>query len=149
MRVQDLPDLSHIDRFVSEGEGGVAGDDEEFPKSGELGDDVFGDPVAEIELLGVTAHVREGQHGNGGTVCAEGFRVRASDGLASPPIVEVTAKTLIGSSMFFTIWGPRSWKLTEGLANILLRSPDTQTPPGWASAWWRAALLTSPRDRRL
>jgi hypothetical protein len=45
-------------------EAGVSGDDEEPPQSGKSGDDVLGDAVAEIFLLGIATEVGEGEHGN-------------------------------------------------------------------------------------
>ncbi len=44
------------------GEGGVARDHQQTGDLGEVGDDVLGDPVGEILLLGVGAHVLERQH---------------------------------------------------------------------------------------
>ena len=44
------------------GEGRVARDDEQRGDLREIGDDVLGDAVAEIVLLGVARHVDEGQH---------------------------------------------------------------------------------------
>ena len=42
----------------------IARDDMQFRQFGEVGDDVFADAVGEIFLLGVAAHVVEGEHGD-------------------------------------------------------------------------------------
>ena len=48
-------------RLALEGEGGVAGDDRQRRHLRQVGDDVLGDAVAEIFLLGIAAHVDERQ----------------------------------------------------------------------------------------
>ena len=58
----------HLDRFAFVGERRVAGDDKQAGDAGEVSGDVFGDAVAEILLLGIFAHVDEGQHDDGGFV---------------------------------------------------------------------------------
>jgi hypothetical protein len=59
----ELPaDLLDVDALLLEGEGRVAGDDEQARDFGDVGDDVFGDAVGEVLLLGIAAHVGEGQH---------------------------------------------------------------------------------------
>src|SRR5215831_16609287 len=58
------PDLLHIDRLALVRKGRIAGDDEEPTDAGERGDDLLDHTVCEIFLLGVTAHIGEGQHGN-------------------------------------------------------------------------------------
>ncbi len=57
--------LAHIEGLALELEGGVAGDDEQGRDLGEVGDDVLADPVAEILLLGIAAHVGERQNADG------------------------------------------------------------------------------------
>ena len=59
-----FPDLADVDVLALEGERGIAGDNEELPKLGERGDDVFRNAVGEIFLLRVAAHVGEGQDGD-------------------------------------------------------------------------------------
>src|SRR5206468_7736306 len=54
----------YLDRLVLECEGRVAGNHEERAEARQLGNDVLGDPVAEILLFGVATYVREGQHGD-------------------------------------------------------------------------------------
>ena len=46
----------------------MASDDEQDREARKLCDDVLGDPIAEILLLRVSAHVGEGEDGNGGFV---------------------------------------------------------------------------------
>ena len=65
---QLLAHVLYLHRFALVGEGRVAGDDKQAGDLREIGDEVLGDPVAEILLLGVAAHVDEGQHGDGGLV---------------------------------------------------------------------------------
>src|SRR5712692_5952193 len=54
--------------FVLVREGGSTRDDEQARNSGESGNEVIGDAVAEILLLAVTTHVGEGQDGNRGLI---------------------------------------------------------------------------------
>jgi hypothetical protein len=55
----ELPrDLLHIDG-TSKLEGGIASNDEQRPKPRQLGNDVLGDPVAKILLLGIADHIRQ------------------------------------------------------------------------------------------
>ena len=55
-------DLAHVDRAALVGEGRVAGDHEQPAQPGERGDDVLGDAVGEIVLLGIAAEIGERQH---------------------------------------------------------------------------------------
>ena len=55
-------DALHVNILASILEGGVARDDNQQVKARQLGNDVFGDSVAEILLLGIAAHVGEGQN---------------------------------------------------------------------------------------
>ena len=57
-----LAHLLHVDGLALVRERGVAGDDEQPRDLREVGDDVLGDAVAEVFLLGVAAHVVERQH---------------------------------------------------------------------------------------
>jgi hypothetical protein len=59
-----LADLADIDVLALEGEGRVAGDDEKLRQLRQRGDDVLGNAVSEIFLLGIAAHVGERQHGD-------------------------------------------------------------------------------------
>ena len=52
-------DVLDLYRLTFVREGGISGDDEEFTKSGKLANDVFGDAVGEVFLLGIAAHVGE------------------------------------------------------------------------------------------
>src|SRR5216683_6467307 len=65
---QLLADILHFYRFALVGEGGGPGDNEEVRDSGEGGGQVIGNAVAEIFLLVISAHVREGQYCNRGLV---------------------------------------------------------------------------------
>ena len=63
-----LAHLRDVGRLALVGEGGVAGDDEQARNLGQIGDDVLGDAVGEILLLGIARHVVEGQHCDRGLV---------------------------------------------------------------------------------
>ena len=65
---QLLAHVLHLHRLAFVGEGRVAGDDKQAGDLGEVGGEVLGDAVAEILLLGIVAHVGEGQHDDGGFV---------------------------------------------------------------------------------
>ncbi len=58
--------IADIDRLVAVDEGGVAGDHLKGREAGKFGDDVFGDPIAEVFLLRIVAHIGEGKNGDGG-----------------------------------------------------------------------------------
>src|SRR5690242_19636591 len=58
-------DLRNVDALVTEGEGGVAGDHEEGAEARQLRDDVLGYAVAEIGLLLIATHIREGEDRDG------------------------------------------------------------------------------------
>ena len=75
-----LPHVLHLHRLAFVGEGRVAGDDKEAGDPGEVAGEHFGDAVAEVLLLGVFAHVDEGQHDDGGFV---GQRQRRWRGLGA------------------------------------------------------------------
>ncbi len=51
----------HLHRLAFVGEGGVAGDDKQAGDLGEIAGEHFGEAVAEVLLVGVFAHVDEGQ----------------------------------------------------------------------------------------
>ena len=57
-------DLGQIGRLALVGETGVAPDHEQTADLAEVGDDIFADPVGEIFLFGIAAHVVERQHGD-------------------------------------------------------------------------------------
>ena len=57
-------DVANVDRFTLEGESGIARDDEEPSLPGQPGDDVLGQPVREIFLLRIAAHILKRQHGD-------------------------------------------------------------------------------------
>ena len=61
-----LADDADVDMTPLVGEAGVPGDHDEPGDLGEIGDDVLGDAVREIFLLGVSRHVGEGQDGDRG-----------------------------------------------------------------------------------
>ena len=74
-------DLPHVHGFALVDEGRVAGDDEQPAQARERRDDVLGDAVGEVILLGIAAHVGEWQDGDRGL--AEGLQVRASGALGA------------------------------------------------------------------
>src|SRR4051794_12191437 len=59
-----LADLLRLDHFTLVQEGRVTGDNEEARELGEVGDEVFGNPVTEVFLLRVAAHIGKRQYGN-------------------------------------------------------------------------------------
>ena len=59
-----LPNLLHLYRFSFIGKGSVTRDDEQAGDFRQVRNDVLGDAVAEILLLGVAAHVVEWQNGD-------------------------------------------------------------------------------------
>ena len=61
-------DLLHIDRAALVDERRVAGDDEQPADAGQPGDQVLGDAVGKILLIGIAAHIGERQHRDRGTV---------------------------------------------------------------------------------
>ena len=61
-------DLSDVGGLALVLEARIAGDDEQLGEARELGDDVFGDAVAEVFLAWVAAHVGEGKDGDRGLV---------------------------------------------------------------------------------
>ncbi len=69
-------DLLHLDRPALVGERGIARDHEQAGDLRQIGDQVFGHAVAEIFLLGIAAHVREGQNGDRRLVGQSGRRCR-------------------------------------------------------------------------
>ena len=58
-----LGDPAHVHRLSFVGKGRVAGDDEQAGDPGQVGDQVFGQPIREGFLLGIVADIDEGQHG--------------------------------------------------------------------------------------
>src|SRR5262249_18792979 len=59
-------DLFKIDRFALIRKARIGGDDQEPPPLRQRGDDVLGDAVDEVALLGIAGHVAERQDGDGG-----------------------------------------------------------------------------------
>ncbi|MGO8134250.1 hypothetical protein ACC730_37435, partial [Rhizobium ruizarguesonis] len=65
------------------GENGVARHDVQAGDLGEIGDDVFGYAIREIILIGIAAHIGEGQHGNEAGVAVLRASTSASNSSAS------------------------------------------------------------------
>ncbi len=63
-----LAHLVHLHRLALVGKRRIARDNEQAGDFRQVGDDVLGDPIAKIFLLGVAAHVCEWQHGDGRSV---------------------------------------------------------------------------------
>ena len=57
-------DSAHVDRFTFEGETRIARDDEEPALPGQARNNVLGQPVGEVFLFRIAAHVLKGQHGD-------------------------------------------------------------------------------------
>ncbi|MNO51667.1 hypothetical protein D3C76_420660 [compost metagenome] len=80
-----LGDLAHVHRLSLEGEGRVAGDDEQAGGPRQVGDQVFGQAVREGFLLGIVAEIHEGQHGYRWLAGQrQGFRLCAAEPLDGP-----------------------------------------------------------------
>ncbi len=85
--LQDVPhaelggDVADIDGLALIGKGGVAGDDEEPALPGQAGDDVFGEPVREVFLIRIVAHVLERQDRNRRFVGQRQRRSSRSEGI--------------------------------------------------------------------
>src|SRR3712207_8193872 len=78
--ISKLPaDLLHADDAPLVDEGRVAGDDEEGPEARQGRDDVLDDPVGQIFLLRIPAHVGEREHRDGGAI-QQGDRMRLTRG---------------------------------------------------------------------
>jgi hypothetical protein len=56
------PDLFHIDRLSLVRKARITGDDEQPANAAERGDDLLDHAVGEIVLLGIAAHIGEGQY---------------------------------------------------------------------------------------
>ena len=66
--IQLLPDLFYIHCLALIEKNGVAGDNQQIIVTRQIGNDVVGNAVAEILLLGITAKILERQNGNGSLV---------------------------------------------------------------------------------
>ena len=64
--------LLHVHRLALVGEARVPGDHRELAPAREPRDQILGDPVGEVLLLGIAAQVVEGQHGDGGCTAEAG-----------------------------------------------------------------------------
>src|SRR5262249_7073429 len=73
-------DLANIHRFPFEGECGVPRYHMERGDLAQIGDDIFADPITEVFLLRVAAHVRERQHTDGWTFWFLALRRRRDAG---------------------------------------------------------------------
>ena len=56
--------LAHVDRLALVDLGGIASDDDEVLGVGEIGNDVFGDPIGKAVPLGIASNVVERQNRN-------------------------------------------------------------------------------------
>jgi hypothetical protein len=55
------PHLLHVYGLALVSEARIAGDDEQCLETGQCGDDLLNHPISKILLLGITAHILEGQ----------------------------------------------------------------------------------------
>jgi hypothetical protein len=84
-------DLTDVHAATLVGEARVARDDEQPAEARQTGNDVLGDPVREMSLLGIAAHVDERQHRDGG-LAGKGERLlsrgrdRGGRGRCSQPV---------------------------------------------------------------
>ena len=67
INAEALRHCRHLDRFALVSEDGVPCHHEQAGNFREIGDDVFGNAVTEIFLLGIAAHVYERKHRDGGS----------------------------------------------------------------------------------
>ena len=61
-------DLAHVDGAVLVDERGVSGDDEQPSDVGKTGDQILCEAIGEVVLIGIVAHIGEGQHCDRGTI---------------------------------------------------------------------------------
>jgi hypothetical protein len=82
-------DRRDVDGLALVLESGIASQHVQLASARQLGDDVLGEPVAEIVVRGIAAHVGEGQHRDGGAAGHDQGRIcRFSDcGAAQPKSV--------------------------------------------------------------
>src|SRR5215471_18566474 len=62
------PNFAHIRGLTLPLEAGIASNDKQAAEPRQLGDDVLNNAVAKVFLLGISTHVGEGEHRNGGPV---------------------------------------------------------------------------------
>ena len=126
----------------------IARQDPQFVPAGQLGDDVFGDAIAEILLSGLPLILMNGR------TAIDGF---PANGRASPagdapgerkPIFGQSAYARTGSWIFLRVFRPRSVKEVASFPAIASRTAaDTTMPPGCAIPSSRAATLTAVPNR--
>jgi hypothetical protein len=63
---QHAADLAYVDVPSPKGKGGVPRNHKKLAEARQLGDNILCDPVTEIDLLGISAHVLKGQNGDCG-----------------------------------------------------------------------------------
>jgi hypothetical protein len=137
--------LLDVDALLLVGERRVARDHEQAGDLGDVGDDVFGDAVGEVFLLGIAAHVGERQHRERGLVGqaerlrpSPPWRRRGRDGAGerhperAHRVVDVL-HLLLALVDELREHPPRTAPRTAS---------ETVTPPGSASACSRAAMFT-------
>ena len=101
-------DLADVDRLALVGERGISGDDEQAGDLRQAGNQVFDEPVSEIFLLWVAAHVGERQHGDRGLARQRQQLGRRPVRTPSARRSACTRKTRTGCSMFFSVCSPMS-----------------------------------------
>ena len=105
-----LGDLADVHRLALVGKGRIPGDDEQAGEFRQAGDQVLDEPVGEILLLRVAAHIGERQHRDRGLLgSANGSALVAAPGVAGAPS-HPTRKTRTGRAMFFSVCSPKSSK---------------------------------------
>src|SRR5215813_3585927 len=113
---QFVRDLADVDRLTLVGKGRIAGDDEEPALAGQSGDDVLGEAVGEIFLLGIAADVLKRQHSDRRLV---GERQRRRTGSAG------VGRSLVCGQRRALAIGRRQ---RRRLAGVIDRSNKTKTP---------------------
>ena len=92
--LQALRDLADLDRLALERERGRARGDVKSFDLGQRVDDLFGEAVAEVLVLGIGAHVRERQDGDGRRFFDGARPTPAAERAECPPSPETAAMAL-------------------------------------------------------
>ena len=148
-------DLFHVDRTVLVDERRVAGDDEQPADAGEPGDQVLGNAVGKILLIGIAAHIGERQDRDRGTVgqrqsgvlpvCRgvdRSERVVAGPGVASSRTSPTKRMPLRGRVLIRRCLSPVS-PMALRAALMRLNSADSDTMRPCHTEASRSSLLTT------
>ena len=132
-------ELAGVDVLPLVGEGRAASDHEHFGEACELSDQVLRHAVGEVFLLGVAAHVREGQNHEGceaAWLCERRLGRGGCERAAQPECVHWAGEVL--QRLFAEI----EEREVEPAADVLVDRRRQADPPGSASVCSRAATFT-------